>query len=330
MKAALCTAYGAPDVIQISDIPKPVPKANEVLIRIKASNVSSGDWRIQSGTFPLGFATLGRLFLGWSRPRQPILGTAFSGVIETVGHSVTRFKVGDEIIGFPGAKLGGHAEYTTMAETAALVLKPTNLSFAEAAALPFGGSTALYFLRDLGKLQPGETVLVIGASGAVGSAAVTLARHFGAEVTGVSSTANQDVLAQIGAHHCIDYKTTDIATLGLKWDIILDTSGTIDLQRLRRMLTPAGRLLLVNADLPHMLQAVLTSLFSRQKARVGVAPERSADLQTLAELAKTGVFRPRIDCILAFDDIQAAYARVHSGRKVGTVVLDHDSDTKGS
>ena len=323
MKAALCTAYNAPDAIRIAEIPTPTPKPDEVLIRIHASGVSSGDWRIQSASFPLGFAILGRLLLGWSRPRQPILGTALSGVVAATGAAVIKFKPGDAVIGFPGARLGGHADYICMQETAALALKPSTLSFPEAAALAFGGSTALHFLITLGKLQKGERVLINGASGAVGSAAVSLARHFGAEVTGVASSANQALVKSLGAQQVIDYTTTDYATTGQTWDLILDTVGPDSLRRQRSALSAAGRILLVNTDLPHMLTAALTNLFSRQKALAGVAPESAAALETLAALAQSGQFKPLIDRTLPFDQIRAAYAVVASQHKRGSVQLDH-------
>jgi NADPH:quinone reductase-like Zn-dependent oxidoreductase len=323
MKAAISTGYGATSHVRIIDLPQPAPKPGEVCIRVHASAVNSGDWRVQSGSFPLGFALMGRLALGWSRPRQPVLGTALSGVVDAVGPGVTRFQPGDAVLAFPGAKFGGHAEYLCLPDSAAMALKPPTMSFAEAAALPFGGTTALHFLQTLGKLQPGESVLVIGASGAVGSAAVSLACHFGAHVTAVTSAGNADLARQLGANQVIDYQTQDYRRLGRTWDVILDTTGPAPLRVYRRALTAKGRVLLVNTDLPHMITAALGNLFSARKARIGVAPERAGDLETLVTLFQTGAIAPLIDRILPFAQIRDAYDRVATGRKRGTVILDH-------
>ena len=184
MQAVVYERYGPPEVLRLVQLDKPVPKDREILIRIVATTVTSADWRLRSLSMPTGFGLLGRLFLGISRPRQPVLGSELAGVVEAVGRSVTRFKPGDEVFGFAGTGLGCHAEYRCMAEDGLVALKPSNLDFGEAAALPFGATTALDFFRRA-KLQKGERVLVNGASGSVGTAAVQLARHLGAEVTGV-------------------------------------------------------------------------------------------------------------------------------------------------
>ena len=324
MKAALCTAFGGPDVIAIVEVPKPVPKPGEVLIRIRATTVSSGDWRVRSASMPRGFGLIARLIYGFGRPRKPlILGTELSGEVEAVGAGVAKFKPGDRVVAFPGAKFGAHAEYICFKETGAITLKPANLTFPQAAALSFGGATALQFLQKA-RLLPGETVLIIGASGAVGSAAVQLARHFGAEVTGIAGPANQALLVEIGAQHSIDYSVTDFATTGQTWDVIMDTTGTASLVRMREALAPNGRMLLVMTDLAGNLGALWNNLTSRQKAHAFPASERAKDLDTLAALARTGTFMPVIDCILPFSDIRAAHARTDSGHKRGSVVLELD------
>eukprot|EP01034_Spumella_vulgaris_P002339 gene2339-3041_t len=187
MKAALCTCYGAPETVRVGELPTPVPKTHEVLVRIHASTVASADWRLRSGCMPRGFGVISRLVLGLRRLRQPILGTEFCGTVAALGPGVTRFKVGDAVVGFAGVGMRCHAEYRVMPEGAALVRKPANLSDPEAAALCFGGTTALHYLRDRARLQPGESVLILGGAGAVGSAAVQLARHFGATVSATSS-----------------------------------------------------------------------------------------------------------------------------------------------
>ncbi len=205
MKAAVCLSYGGPEVVQVTDVPTPVPQPNEVLVRIHATTVSAGDARIRGSNFPSGFWLPARAFLGVRRPRKPILGTELAGVVAATGASVTRFKTGDLVFAFPGVRMGCHAEYRAVREDAAIAHMPAGFSFDDAAAISFGGTTALHFLRSVGKVQRGERVLINGASGAVGSAAVQLARHFGAHVTGVCSAANVPLVRSLGAEAVIDY-----------------------------------------------------------------------------------------------------------------------------
>ncbi len=208
MKAIVYDRYGPPDVLSLQEVGKPTPKDNEVLIRTHATTVTSGDWPARSLDVPVGFGLMSRLFFGIAKPRQPILGTELAGRIESIGKDVRKFKVRDRVFAFSGAGMGCHAEYKCMPEDGELALTPPNLTCDEAAALSFGGTTALNFLRR-GRLQNRERVLVNGASGAVGTAAVQLAKHFGAEVTGVCSTANVDLVRSLGATHVIDYTKDD-------------------------------------------------------------------------------------------------------------------------
>lgn len=285
------------------------------------STVSSADCRIRGADFPLGFGLLARLALGLTKPRKAILGTELAGSIESVGKNVSRFKEGDHIIAFVGAKLGAHAEYLAIPEASAIVIKPPNLSFQEAAALSFGGATALFFLKEKAKIQPGETVLIIGASGAVGSSAVQLARHFGAEVTGVCSSAKLELVKSIGAHHVIDYMKSDFSKLGLSYDIILDTTGTVSAPGCKRLLKEGGRLILVAANLFQMLQALWTRLPAGSRVIVGPAPERVGDLQFLADLTRDGAYKPIIDRSYTLSEIVEAHSYVGTGRKKGSVVI---------
>jgi NADPH:quinone reductase-like Zn-dependent oxidoreductase len=255
MKAAVYRQYGPPAVVKIENVEKPEPKAGEVRIKIRASTVSAADWRLRSLTVPSGFGLVTRLVFGISRPRRPILGTELSGEIEAIGKNVTKFRIGDQVFAFPGAGLGCHAEYRTMPENGKILLKPANLRFEEAAAISFGGTTALYYLRDIARLQQGEKVLVIGASGAVGSAAVQLARHFGASVTGVCSTANLELVRSIGADEVIDYTKEEFTRTGETYDVIFDATGTASSAKCQNFLRPGGRLLLLVAGLPQMLGA---------------------------------------------------------------------------
>lgn len=321
MRAAVCTAYGGPDVVRVLDVPAPVAKPDEVLIRVHATTVASGDARVRGARFPAGFGLLARLFLGLTRPRQPILGTELAGIVEAVGASVKRYRPGDAVFAFSGIGMGCHAELKAMPEDGAIAPLPAGFTFEEAAAISFGGTTALYFLRDVGKVQRRERVLVNGASGSVGSAAVQLARHFGAHVTGVCSAANADLVRSLGADDVIDYTRADFATSGARWDIILDAVGNAPFARARQALNEKGRLLSIVGGLGDLLKAPLQSMTSGLKVAGGSAPERAEDIAELARLCAAGVFRPVIDSRYPLDRIAEAHARADSERKVGSVVV---------
>ena len=321
MKAAVYTKYGPPGVVTLAEVAKPVPRDNEVLVRVRAATVSSADWRARSLSMPPGFRLLGRLVFGVLGPRQKILGTELSGTVEVVGKAVTRFRVGDEVFAFPGAGLGAHAEYRVLPETGRIVHKPANLSFEEAAALSFGGTTALCFLRDKGGIRPGEKVLVVGASGSVGTAAVQIARHFGAEVTGVCSAANAELVRSLGAARVIDYNSEDFASSGETWDIILDATGTAPFARSGGALKPGGRLLVVLGNFAQALGLERPPKGSDKHIVAGVAPEKLEDLQYLARLAEAGEYRPVIDRSYPLESAAEAHAYVDTGRKRGNVVL---------
>ncbi len=321
MKAMTYSQYGGPDVVTLSDVPKPTPKRNEVLIRIHATTVTSGDHRARSLDLPAGFGLIGRMVFGITAPRQQILGTELAGVVEGVGSDVTHFKPGDEVIAFPGGAYGSHAEFRTINEDGLIALKPANLSFEESASLSFGSMTALPFLRDKARMKRGDRVLVIGASGAVGTAAVQIASHFGAEVTGVTSTANVQLVSAIGAHHVIDYKTTDFAALGQTWDIIIDTTGTANYDRCSASMAPNGRLVLIQASFAQTLGIGRPPKRSGKEVVSGYVPARAADLRYVAALAEKGEHRPVIDRVYRLEDAAEAHAYVDTGRKRGSVVL---------
>lgn len=321
MKAAMCKRYGGPEVISIREVPTPQPKPGEVLIRIVATTVSSGDARIRGARFPAGFALPARLALGLRGPRKPILGTECAGVIESVGDGVTRFRNGDEVFAFPGIGMGCHAEFRTMPENGAIAMKPAGFSFEEAAAISFGGTTALHFLRDVAKVKRGERVLINGASGAVGSAAVQLVKHFGADVTGVCSAVNAALVRSLGADSVIDYRAEDFTARGQRYDVIVDTVGNATFARCRASLAKGGRLLLLAGNLGDLLKGPLQSLTSGLKVAGGPAPERPQDIATLASLCEAGAFKPVVGEVMPFARIADAHALVDSGRKVGSVVL---------
>jgi len=320
MKAAVYDRYGPPDVVQIREVPRHVPKAHEVLIETRATTVTSADWRVRSLVLPTGFGLLGRLALGVARPRQPVLGSELAGVVVAVGSRVTRFKPGDAVFAFSDAAMGCHAQYKCLPEQGAVALKPAHLTYGEAAALSFGGTTALDFFRR-GRLQRGERLLVNGASGAVGTAAVQLARNLGAHVTAVCSAAHADLLMSLGAHEVIDYRTQDFTQLGQTWDVVMDNAGTAPWRRSAPVLTARGRLLLVLGGLPDMLQAPWVALTTRQRVIAGPATGRAEDLQQLAALAQAGAFKPVIDRYYPFERIVDAHRHVDSGRKRGNVVV---------
>jgi NADPH:quinone reductase-like Zn-dependent oxidoreductase len=320
MKAIVYERYGPPEVLHVKEVVKPIPKDNEILIKTYATAVTAGDWRARSLTLPAGFGPIGRLVFGVVRPRQPILGTELAGVIESVGRDVTRFAVGDQVFAFSGVGMGCYAEYKCMPEDGAVARKPANLTFEEAAALSSGGTTALYFFRKA-RLRRGEKVLINGASGSVGTAAVQIARHIGAEVTGVCSTANVEMVRSLGADHVIDYTREDFTANGETYDVIVDTAGTAPYSRSRRSLEEGGRLLVVLGGLSDMLQAPWVSMTSRRTVIAGPASGRARDVQILARLAETGAFRPVIDRRYPFEQIVEAHRYVDTGRKKGNVVI---------
>jgi len=313
--------YGSPDVLEFKEIAKPIPKDNEVLIRTHATTVTTGDWRARSLAMPAGFGLMGRLFFGVFRPRQPVLGTELAGEVESVGKNVSRFKAGDQVFAFAGAGMGCHAEYKCMPEDGAIALKPAHLTYDEAAVLSFGGTTMLDFFRR-GNLQRGDKVLVNGASGGVGTAAVQLASHFGAEVTGVCSTANAELVRTLGATHVIDYTKEDFTESGETYDVIVDTVGTAPFSRCKGSLKERGRLLVVLGGLPDLLQAPWVSMTNSRKVIAGPVPAaRAEDLRFLAQLAEAGDFKPVIDRRYPFEQIAEAHRYVDTGRKKGNVVI---------
>ncbi len=320
MKAVLAERYGPPEVLQIREIATPTPKAKEILIRIHATTVTSADWRIRSQTVPTGFGLIMRLVFGLRKPRQPILGSELAGVVAAIGRDVTRFQVGERVFAFSDMAMGCHAEYLCLPEDGMVVATPPGLTDATAAALCFGGTTALDFLRRA-RVRPGEKVLVNGASGAVGSAVIQLARNAGAEVTGVCSSANLELVRSLGATQVVDYTREDFSRNGETYDVIVDTVDTAPFSRCRRSLRKGGRLLLVLAGLPDMLTGLWVSLTSGRSVIAGPATVKRDDLLTLAALAEAGAFQPVIDRIYPFDQIAEAHRYVDTGRKKGNVII---------
>lgn len=321
MKAAICTKYGPPGVIEIRDVITPVPKPGEILIRIHAAAVNSGDSRIRGFNVPRGFGIMFRLGIGLRKPRQPILGTDFAGIVEALGDGVTAFKIGDAVIAALGAKTGAHAEYITISEKSAIAHKPKNMDMAESASLLFGGLTALSFLRGKAKLQPGETILINGASGAVGCAAVQIAKYMGADITAICSARNSELVASLGANQIIDYKKENVFKSGKTYDVIMDNVGNMPWKLAKHSLNPTGRLLGVTADLPEMIRSLLISKKNGQRSITGMADTNSEMLAFLSELAENGNLHPVIDKTYTLEHIVDAYSHVDSHRKRGSVII---------
>ena len=320
MRAVICDRYGPPEVLAVREVANPLPKDDEILVRNMASTVSSADCRVRAMKIPVGFGVLARLAFGVHKPRQPILGGDLAGEVVAVGCGVSRFKAGDRVFAMSGARMGCHAEYVCVPENGNVTLMPARLTFEEAAALLFGGTAALDFFRR-GKLVRGEKVLVNGASGAVGSAAVQLARHFGAEVTGVCSTANASLVKSLGAHRVIDYVKEDFTKCGETYDVIVDPVGTAPFRRSRAALREGGRLLQVLAGLPDILQGLWGSIGDSRRIIAGPATERREDLLLLAHLAEVGQFKPVIDRVYPMERIVEAHGYVDGGHKRGNVIV---------
>jgi len=321
VKAIVYSKYGPPDVVALAEVPKPTFGDREVLIRIHATTVTTADSRARSLDLPAGFGLLGRLFFGVLGPRRPVLGTELAGEVEAVGKAVTRFKAGDQVFGFTGAGYGCHAEYRTMAEDGLIALKPASSSFEEAATLSFGGTNALSFLRDKGGIERGDRVLIVGASGGVGTAAVQIAKHFGAEVTGVCSTPNLALVRSLGADAVIDYTREDFAKARDSYDIILDTTGTATLSRCEDALRQGGRLLAVQGSFAQAMGLERPSKASGKRVIASVARVKVEDMELLARLAETGELKPVIDRSYPLENAAEAHAHVDTRHKRGSVVL---------
>lgn len=314
MKAALAKQYGPPEVLSLGEVPTPQPKPNEVLIKIEAAAVNSADWRLRKAD-----PWMVRLFFGLTRPKHPILGGVIAGEIVAKGDQVKRFSVGDKIYGSLGMSMGGYAEYATLKEDGIIVKRPKALSAVEAAGIPFGAMTAWHFLQKA-KAGPNDAVLIYGASGAVGSAAVQMAKYLGAEVTAICSTANVDWVKALGADTVIDYTTTPPKDLPGRYDVIFETVNKTDLKVLSTKLLPKGRLIIGAGGVKEALQAPFLSRNNR-KVIAGVAKETLDDMDTISQLIEAGHLRPVIDKVYPLDEIVAAHSYVEQGHKKGNVVI---------
>ena len=321
MKAMVCQKYGTPDVLCLKDVAIPVAGDNQVLIRVHATSVTAADYRIRGLNVPTGFAFIMRLALGFRKPRRPILGINLAGEVEAVGKNVSRFKPGDQVFGSNSLAFGAYAEYVCMDEDSLLVHKPEAMSFEQAAAFSFGALSALSFLRDKGRIVKDEKVLIYGASGAVGTAAVQLAKYFGAEVTAVCSAANLEMVKSIGADTVIDYQQEDFTRNGKRYDIIFDTVGQSSFAGCLSSLSADGRYLLAVAGIPRYFHILWTKLIRKKKIIAGVADESRQDLVFLGKLFEKNMLIPVIDRSYPFEDLPAAHRYAEQGHKKGCVVI---------
>jgi NADPH:quinone reductase-like Zn-dependent oxidoreductase len=323
MKAILHTRYGSPDLLELKEMENPIPQANEILIAIHATTVSTGDCNVRNFTFVTrSMRPIARLMFGIGKPWRPrILGTELAGVVEATGQAVTRFKVGDRVMASTGMAGGGHAQYACLSESGAVAIIPDSMSWEEAVALPFGANTALHFLRDLGNLRAGHDLLIIGASGAIGSAAVQVAKHNGATVTGVCSGANVALVKSLGADTVIDYTAEDFTKNGKTYDLIFDVVGATTFDRCRHSLKPGGVFLQNIMELTDVARVLWTSMVGGKKIKGGVAINNRPRMSVIAGLAAAGKLRPVIDRSYPLEQIAAAFKHVEKGHKRGNVVI---------
>lgn len=300
MKAMVCTKYGKPDVLQLQEVEKPIPKENEILIKIYATTVTSGDCRVRSFNSPLLLWLPMRIVLGLRKPRKSILGVELAGEVEDVGKNVTRFKKGDQLFAMTGMKFGGYAEYICLPEKGTIAVKPENVTYEEAASISFGGTTALHFFRK-GTIQTGQKVLIYGASGAVGTAAVQLASYYGAEVTGVCSAKNSELVKSLGADRVIDYQNEDFTEKEERYDLIFDAVGKITKNQCKAALALNGRFVSVEGQ--------------------GIAKVQTKDLLLLKKLIEEGQIKSVIDRCYSLEQVPEAHEYVETGHKIGSVVV---------
>ncbi|MBK6263846.1 NAD(P)-dependent alcohol dehydrogenase [Marivirga sp. S37H4] len=323
MKAAVFKRYGDPEVLQITEIEKPVPKKNEVLVKIHATSVTAEDPKMRSFDHPPLLKLPVGLMFGFRKPKKTVLGMEFSGTIEAVGHKVKDYKPGDEVFGYSGLSFGTYAEYKCVPETALMYFKPKNLSFEQSATIVNGPLSALTYLKKKAEIKKGDHVLIYGASGSVGTAAIQLAKYFGASVTGICSTRNMELVKSIGADHVIDYSKDDFTKAHKNYDIIFDTVGKTSMKECIRLLKPNGKYLLTDFNLSHILASLYTFLFKNKKVIVASSNFywKKEDLIFLKDITEKGLFTPVIDKCFQLEEIAEAHRYVESGHKVGNVAI---------
>lgn len=336
MKAIVYSNYGTPDVLHLEELAKPVPEENEVLVKVYATSVNFGDLlarRIRYATsrdfhMPGLFLLIAKLDFGFKKPKRKILGSEFSGEIIETGGAVSKFKKGDLVFGYLGQKMGAYADYVCIPENGVLTDKPSTISHEEAAVIPMGAIMAIYLLREKGNLEPGKKVLVNGASGSIGSAAVQLLKHhFKAEVTGVCSTPRVEYVRSLGADRVLDYKKEDFTQQDEKYDLVFDVLGKSSFSRVKKVLNPGGRYLLASFKLRHLLQMMRTKIFGGGKGKKMIcafAPGSIEDLNAIRDLLQEGKFKSIIDKTFPMNQAAEAHRYVEEGNKQGAVVIRLD------
>ena len=321
MKAVVYTGYGSPDVLQLKEVEKPIPKNDEILIKVQAAEATKTDCELRSFNFQVKWFWLPlRIAMGLIKPKKQILGGYFAGEVESVGKDVSKFKKGDQIFGTTKLRLGAYGEYVCLPASYTLVPKPHNVSFEEAAAVPLGGLNALHFLRKA-NIRKGEKVLVNGAGGSIGSFGVQIAKAMGAEVTAVDSTIKEDILRRIGADHFFDYTKEDFTKSGQTYDVIFDMVAKSSYSECVRMLNPKGRYLMANPRISDMLRSVLTSKFTDKTAIFVFAGEKEEELLALKEMIEEGKIKLLIDKIYSLEQAAEAHRRVETEQRLGPVVI---------
>lgn len=328
MKAIVCEEYGPPDVLKLKEVEKPVPRDNEILVRVHATPVSFGDTLVRNLKevspakfhMPFLFWLFAKMYFGFRRPRIAILGSEFAGEIEAVGKDVRRFKAGDPVFGYRGPRMGAYAEYLCMPESGVVALKPANMTFEQAAAVPYGALMALSLLRKQ-DIRPGQRVLVNGASGGIGPAVVQLARHYGAEVTGVCGTPRLDYVKSLGADKVVDYTQEDFAASDETYDVIVDILGKGSFSRVKRALKPNGRWLLVSFKTKKLWQMLWTSMAGGKRVICALSSEKAEDLVFIKELIEAGKFKTVVDKCFPLAQAAEAHRYVGHGHKKGSVVI---------
>ncbi|WP_298683005.1 NAD(P)-dependent alcohol dehydrogenase [uncultured Methanomethylovorans sp.] len=325
MKAIVYTQYGLPDVLQLKEVEKPVPKNNEVLIKIYATTATSPDCLMRSGK-----SLLGRMITGFKKPRDKyrILGLELAGEVEAVGRDVKRFKEGDQVYGFTGFSAGAYAEYKCMPETGSLAVKPSNMTYEAAVAIADGATTALFFLKDKANIKSGEKVLINGASGSMGTAAVQLAKYFGAEVTGVCSSSNIELVKSLGADEVIDYTKEDFTENGKSYDIIFDVVSKSSFSRCKNSLKQKGRYIVTKQGLVPVVQTFWTSIAGNKKVIFTWSINKIEALFFLRELIEAGKFKAVIDRCYPLEKVAEAHQFVEAGHKRGSIVITVEQSRK--
>ncbi len=321
MKGVVYTKYGSPDVLQLKEIEKPIPKDDEVLIKVHAAEATKTDCELRSFNFPVKWFWLPlRIAMGLIKPKKQILGGYFAGEVESVGKDVSKFKKGDQVFGTTKLRMGAYGEYVCLPASYTLVPKPYNVSFEEAAAVPLGGLNALHFLRK-SNIRKGEKVLVNGAGGSIGTFGVQIAKAMGAEVTAVDSTIKEEMLRRIGADHFFDYTKEDFTKSGQTYDVIFDMVAKSSYSECVKTLNPKGRYLMANPRMSDMLRSVLTSKFTDKTAIFVFAGEKEEELLALKEMIEEGKIKPIVDKIYPFEQAAEAHRRVETEKRLGPVVI---------